>query len=168
ELPFFMPKDVSNSCYVVETEKNITLKGLENCNSQKYSRNTVFVTARGTVGKVCMAGSDMAMNQSCYAIRFKNDNTKQYYVYGLIKHLADQLTQHSHGTVFETITTDTFRKIQAVKPSQSILAMFCARVEPLYDLILSNTQVSRKLLQIRDSLLPRLMSGRIRINVKNK
>ena len=161
-LPFFTPKDVSDNCYVIETEKGVTLKGLGNCNSQKYPRNTVFITARGTVGKVCMAGCDMAMNQSCYAIRGKSNSSQQYYVYLLIKSLANQLTQNAHGTVFETITTDTFRKTQVIQPPQNVLDAFITRVEPFYDLILSNIHETRKLTQIRDSLLPRLMSGKIR------
>lgn len=163
DLPFFTPKDVYNSCYVIKTEKNITQKGLENCNSQKYTRNTVFITARGTVGKVCMAGCDMAMNQSCYAIRGKGEKGQQYYIYHLIKSLADQLTQNAHGTVFETITTETFKRIQVVPPAQDILNRFNALVEPFYDLILSNMQETKKLVQIRDSLLPRLMSEKIRV-----
>ncbi len=164
-LPFFTPKDVSENCYVIETEKRITLKGLENCNSQRYPRNTVFITARGTVGKVCMAGCDMAMNQSCYAIRSKNASGGGYYIYHLIKNLTEQLTQNAHGTVFETITTETFRKTQIVQPSKSIIDEFDSRVEPIYDLILLNMQESRNLSQIRDSLLPRLMSGKIRVKV---
>lgn len=162
ELPFFTPKDASENCYVIETEKSISLKGLENCNSQKYPRNTVFITARGTVGKVCMAGCDMAMNQSCYAIRSKNDSGQQYYIYHLIKGLADQLIQNAHGTVFETITTETFRKTKVIQPLQNILDAFAAQVEPFYDLILSNIQETRKLEEIRDTLLPKLMSGEIR------
>lgn len=163
EMPFFTPKDAPVNCYVIETEKEITLKGLENCNSQKYPRNTVFITARGTVGKICMAGCDMAMNQSCYAIRGKDGSEQQYYIYHLIKSLADQLTQNAHGTVFDTITTETFRKIQVIQPSKSVLNLFSTIVEPFYDLILSNIQETRKLAQIRDSVLPILMSGKIKV-----
>ncbi len=162
ELPFFTPKDASDNCYVIETEKEITLEGLENCNSQKYPRNTVFITARGTVGKVCMAGCDMAMNQSCYAIRGKSEDRQQYYIYLLIKSLANQLTQNAHGTVFETITTETFRTTQVIQPPQDVLDEFITCVQSLYDQILFNIQETRKLAQIRDSILPRLMSGKIR------
>jgi type I restriction enzyme S subunit len=162
-LPFFRPKDVGSSCYVIDTEKNITLKGLGHCNSQKYPRNTVFITARGTVGKVCMAGCDMAMNQSCYAIRSKNGPAQQYYVYNLIKNLSDQLTQHAHGTVFETITTETFNRTQIAQPSQDIIETFNNHVASLYDKVLLNMIEMQNLARIRDSLLPRLMLGKIRV-----
>ncbi|MGK5090422.1 restriction endonuclease subunit S [Deltaproteobacteria bacterium TL4] len=67
-IPFFTPKDAKDSFYVLETEKSITETGLSKCNSHLYPKNTVFITARGTVGKCTLAACDMAMNQSCYAL----------------------------------------------------------------------------------------------------
>ena len=66
-IPFFTPKD-TQGLYVLTTEKTLTEAGLNNCNSRLYPMNTVFVTARGTVGKLAIAGVPMAMNQSCYAL----------------------------------------------------------------------------------------------------
>lgn len=63
-IPFFTPKDVSSDCFAIHTEKSITEAGLSNCNSKLYAKDTVFITARGTVGKVVMAGCSMAMNQN--------------------------------------------------------------------------------------------------------
>ena len=63
-IAFFTPKDVGTP-YTLITEKTITEEGLSHCNSRLYPVNTVFVTARGTVGKVGMSGVPMAMNQSC-------------------------------------------------------------------------------------------------------
>lgn len=70
-IPFFTPKDVGTP-YTLATEKTITEDGLSHCNSRLYPVNTVFVTARGTVGKIGLAGVPMAMNQSCYALSGKN------------------------------------------------------------------------------------------------
>ena len=67
DIPFFTPKDVGFP-YTLTTEKTITEEGLAHCNSRLYPINTVFVTARGTVGKVGLPGVPMAMNQSCYAL----------------------------------------------------------------------------------------------------
>lgn len=68
DIPFFAPKDAPTSFYITETGKSISSLGLSKCNSQLYSKNTVFITARGTVGKVVMPAVNMAMNQSCYAL----------------------------------------------------------------------------------------------------
>lgn len=89
-IPFFSPKDVGASCFVLDTEKHITAKGLENCNSSLFQTNTVFITARGTVGKVVMTGTEMAMNQTNYALLGKQ-NISQYYVYHITRQLVTRL-----------------------------------------------------------------------------
>lgn len=78
-IPFFSPKDV-NGVYCFATEKHITETGLNKCSSNLYPKDTIFITCRGTVGKVCLAACDMAMNQSNYAIK-AIDGYSQYYVF---------------------------------------------------------------------------------------
>ena len=52
DIPFYTPKDATETCYVLEAERSITQSGLKNCNSRLYEQNTVFISARGTVGKL--------------------------------------------------------------------------------------------------------------------
>lgn len=78
-IPFFSPKDV-NGVYCFATEKHITEAGLNKCSSNLYPKDTIFITCRGTVGKVCLVACDMAMNQSNYAIK-AIDGYSQYYVF---------------------------------------------------------------------------------------
>ena len=78
-IPFFSPKDV-NGVYCFTTEKHITETGLNKCSSNLYPKDTIFITCRGTVGKVCLAACDMAMNQSNYAIK-AIDGYSQCYVF---------------------------------------------------------------------------------------
>jgi len=161
-IPFFTPKDIEESAYIFNTEEYITEEGLRNCNSKLYKKNSVFITARGTVGKICMTGLDMAMNQSCYAL-IGSDGFNQYYVYEQTLDLISRLKQNSHGSVFNTITTDTFRKIKITKPDFNILSIYEFVVSPLFDEIHNNTMQSQTLSTLRDSLLPKLMSGELRV-----
>lgn len=163
-IPFFTPKDYSNSCYVLNTEKTITEEGLKSCNSKLYPINTIFITARGTVGKICMAGLPMAMNQSCYALNGKG-NINQFYLLNFLLHSISKFLQATHGSVFETITTVTFSQIEFLKPNDRILEIFEQKVSAIYDSILKSKQQIITLSQIRDSLLPRLMSGLIRVEI---
>ena len=86
-------------------------------------------------------------------------------MYFAAKHLVTALQQNTHGTVFDTITRDTFAAIDLVIPSQSALSSFERQVEPLLRRILSNLHESRTLAAIRDALLPKLLSGEVRIGV---
>ena len=159
-IPFFTPKDVG-SPYTLVTEKWITEEGLSHCNSRLYPVNTVFVTARGTVGKVGMPGVPMAMNQSCYALIGKGVHQILVYFYTL--KTVDRLKHKASGAVFDAITTRDFESESILKLSDADAETFLSIAEPIYQAILSNVMESQRLAMLRDVLLPRLMSGEIRL-----
>ena len=161
-IPFFSPKDVGASCFVLDTEKHITAKGLENCNSSLFQTNTVFITARGTVGKVVMTGTEMAMNQTNYALLGKQ-NISQYYVYHITLQLVARLLKKANGAVFNAITTRDFTSEQIIIPPFSTIRQFSDVVKPIYENILLNDVQSNRLSALRDTLLPKLMAGEIKI-----
>lgn len=160
-IPFFTPKDVG-SPYTLSTEKWITEEGLSRCNSRLYPVNTVFVTARGTVGKVGMAGAPMAMNQSCYALVGKGIHQLLVYFYTL--KVVDRLKHKASGAVFDAITTRDFESEEIMKLPDDIAKEFLHIVEPMYQMILRNNIENLRLASLRDSLLPKLMSGEIQIS----
>lgn len=160
-IPFFTPKDVGFP-YTLATEKTITEDGLLHCNSRLYPVNTVFVTARGTVGKVGIAGVPMAMNQSCYALIGKGIHQLLVYFYTL--KAIDRLKHKASGAVFDAIITKDFETEQVFKLSPNDTDTFIRIVEPMYQSILNNSIEKQRLIALRDSLLPKLMSGEIDIS----
>ena len=160
-IPFFSPKDV-NGVYCFETEKRITESGLNNCSSHLYPENTLFITARGTVGKICLTGVPMAMNQSNYALVAKEDVGK-FYLYLLAQTLVRVLLKKSNGAVFSAITTRDFKE-PTIMPPAYIMKKFEKIVSPLFKMIHRTSEESRRLASLRDTLLPRLMSGELTIN----
>lgn len=162
-IPFFSPKDIGPSCFVLNTEKYITTNGLENCNSNLFPPYSVFITARGTVGKVVMVGSEMAMNQSNYALLGKQ-NISQFYVYLITLQLVSHLLKKANGAVFNAITTRDFASERIIIPFYSIIKSFSSIVKPIYENILLNEFQIKSLSQLRDTLLPRLMSGELKLS----
>lgn len=158
-IPFFTPKDALSS-YVLSTEKRITLTGLDNCNSKLFPLNTVFVTARGTVGKLVLAGIPMAMNQSCYALIGHKD-FGQHYVYHLALEAVSNLKQKASGAVFDAIVTRDFESELVPTSPKKAVSTFENRVGPIYDTILNNCNENNHLKELRDRLLPKLISGEI-------
>lgn len=161
-IPFFSPKDISSSCFILDTEKYITANGLENCNSNLFPPYTVFITARGTVGKVVMSGCEMAMNQTNYALLGKH-NISQYYVYLITLQLATRLLKKANGAVFNAITTRDFTSEQIIIPFDSVIKDFSSIIRPIYENILLNEFQIKTLSQLRDTILSRLMSGELKI-----
>lgn len=156
EIPFFTPKDVGDGFYSLKTEKNLTIDGLENCNSKLYPPNTVFITARGTVGKIALSGTSMAMNQSCYALQGKN-NLSSFFVLLLTRNLIKELQQVAIGGVFDTITTSTFEHTEILMPEGSLIRKFNDVIKPIFDKVLSLNLENQLLNNSRDRLLAKLI-----------
>lgn len=160
-IPFFTPKDVGD-LYIFQTEKYITDTGLNHCNSRLYPSNTTFVTARGTVGKVSLAGIPMAMNQSCYALT--SDAIDPILVYFYTLKAIESLKHKASGAVFDAIVTRDFNseiiKILSNTDSKRILAI----VLPMMESIRNNVAENMRLSTLRDTLLPHLMSGELDVS----
>lgn len=160
-IPFFTPKDVGTP-YTFHTEKTITESGLTHCNSRLYPTNTSFVTARGTVGKVGLAGQPMAMNQSCYALA--SDTIDPILVYFYTLKAIESLKHKASGAVFDAIVTRDFdTEVISVIPereSSHVLSL----IKPMMDAIHANTKENMRLEVLRDTLLPKLMSGEIDVS----
>ncbi len=159
EIPFFTPKDVGTP-YALTTEKNITPLGLDNCNSRLYPIDTVFLTARGTVGKVSLAGIPMAMNQSCYALLGKNE-LHPIVVYHYVLETVNALKHKASGAVFDAIITRDFDAEYVPELSSEQINNFVSLAEPMYADILNRTTENQRLAALRDTLLPKLMNGEI-------
>ena len=159
-IPFFSPKDV-NGVYCFATEKHITEAGLNKCSSNLYPKDTIFITCRGTVGKVCLAACDMAMNQSNYAIK-AIDGYSQYYVFFLVKSVVERLIKKSNGAVFSAITSKDFDE-EILIPSQKAVEDFTNVIDGFFRRIFTIGTENSRLSILRDTLLPRLMSGEIEV-----
>ena len=160
-IPWFSVVDApyESRVFVVETEKYITQAGLENSSAKILPIGTTIVSARGTVGRLALVGSPMAMNQSCYGIRGKNKDA--YWTYFMLKDVVNKLKQRTHGSVFDTITRQTFSSVRVTTPPTRCIAMFEECVLPLLEKIKSNVISSVALGKTHDILLPKLVSGEI-------
>jgi type I restriction enzyme S subunit len=163
EIPFFAPVDAPNYFYVTKTEKFITQAGLHKCSSSLYEKDTVFITARGTVGKVIMAGKSMAMNQSCYALVGK-EGVSQPFLFFHTLNSVNQLRKSTGGATFETIIIDTFRRLNVLSPSNRLIDRFSHMIKPSLDLMLNLTLNNELLRRTRDLLLPKLISGEVDVS----
>ncbi len=166
DIEWISAKDVSiaRGIFILDTEKKISRKGLENSAARILPEKTSIVTARGTVGAHCMISKPMAMNQTNYGLKGKN-GIGDYFIFLTLSNMIEELHQQSYGTIFDTITTKTFQSVFCPQPSLEKINEFENQVKPIMDAILNNEIESRTLASIRDILLPKIISGRISIKV---
>lgn len=162
-IPWFSIVDVpsSSDIFVVDTKKHITDEGLKNSSTKMLKVGTTIISARGTVGSIALVGQTMAMNQSCYGLQGKADDI--YFTYFSTYKLVEILKQKSHGSVFDTITQKTLDSVNIIYPTILIINAFENFLTPLMSRIKINLEQAQTLAKIRDTLLPRLISGQLRI-----
>jgi restriction endonuclease S subunit len=163
DIPWFSVVDAPNGTdtFVVSTKKSITALGLQNCASKLLPLGATIISARGTVGRLALVGREMAMNQSCYGLRGKTGDS--YFTYFITRGLVDTLKQRSHGSVFDTITRETLASVSVVVPPAALVDKFEATVSPVMRRIWKNVLQAQTLASLRDTLLPRLISGQLRL-----
>jgi len=169
DIPWVSAKDVSGASgkFLLETEKTISQLGVDNSSTKILPAFTTIITARGTVGSYCLLGKEMAMNQTNYGLRARN-GIGSYFVFFSTVEMIDRLRQHAYGTIFDTITTKTFHDTMIIKPPKPVLEKFEIFVKHIMAKVLSNEHESRTLSTLRDTLLPKLISGELRVKYADK
>lgn len=147
---------------ITSSEKTITEEGLNNSSAKLLPKFSTVISARGTVGKYCIISEPMAYSQSNYGIKPKYQDC-YFFTYLLINHSVEELNSAAYGSVFDTITTNTFKGLEIALPSEKEIKAFEAKVENYFFKILNNQTHIRTLTALRDALLPKLMSGEVRV-----
>ena len=148
DIPWLSVKDFNNDFrFVYETEKHITELGLNNSSTKLLKAGDVIISARGTVGEIATIPFPMAFNQSCYGLRAKNEIVTADFLYYLIKHNIHVLKKNTHGSVFDTITRDTFAGIEVDIPdmdSQTKIAEILSNIDEKIEV---NVRINENLLE---------------------
>jgi len=103
------------------------------------------------------------MNQSCYGIRGR-EGISDSFIYYTIRERVAELQRGGHGSVFNTITRDTFKTIKIPFDNAEITQKLEERIKPSFDRILANCCQSKDLALLRDTLLTKLLTGEIRVS----
>ena len=164
EIPWISGGDISaaHQGYLYSTEKSISLAGLQNSSAKLLPKNSTVISARGTVGKYALLARDMAFSQSNYGIVSKIGNYP-FFIYLLVGFIVDDLLTAAYGSVFDTITTRTFESVNLKFPSLNSIEKFNEEISPIFSKKETNTQQIKTLETLRDTLLPKLMSGEVRV-----
>ncbi|MFK5607345.1 restriction endonuclease subunit S [Lactobacillus delbrueckii] len=109
-IPWITVKDF-NGKYVSTTTDSITLEGLKHSSANLTEDQDILISARGTVGKVLMVGAGYTFNQSIYCLRADRSVLVPDYLFYWLEKNVSLVKQGTHGSVFETITKDTFNHL---------------------------------------------------------
>ena len=163
-IPWYTPKDAPDpsDIFALSTERSITQAGVDNSSTKVLPTGTTIISARGTVGRLACLGVPMAMNQTCYGIRGAC-GYPDHFTYWNIKNSVNGLLTKTHGTIFDTITRETFQVAETILVPTQVALAFESTVNDLMGQIRWNLKESRCAAAQRDVLLPKLVSGELRL-----
>lgn len=162
--PFVTPKDMSSlqSPVILDSERHITDAGVEKISSKQLPVGTVILSSRAPIGYLGVAAVPVSVNQGVIAMICDGDLPNLYILHWTAANM-DLIKSRAGGTTFAEISKRNFRPIPALVPETRVLEAFMANVGPLHERITLNVYQCRRLAGLRDTLLPKLLSGEIKL-----
>jgi type I restriction enzyme S subunit len=163
-IPWLTPKDLSGYAgkFIDRGATDITEKGLKNSSAKLMPKGTILFTSRAPIGYCAIALNEIATNQGFKSLVPKN-HMKSEYIYQYITRITPFIQSISGGSTFGEITGSAMKEIRIIIPRYDVLEKFEELMSPINSRITNNIFGVRTLKRIRDSLLPKLMSGKIRV-----
>jgi type I restriction enzyme, S subunit len=163
EFHWATPKDLSilNSPVLLSTERRITREGVAQISSGVLPKGTLLLSSRAPIGYLAITDIPVSINQGFIAIN-GHDISNLFILYWL-KANMERIISRANGSTFLEISKSSFRGIGLVVPDPITLGAFDNVVSPLFEQLKTNEHQSAILNQLRDNLLPKLMSGEIEV-----
>ncbi len=164
EFCWTTPRDLSGdqSLYLFDTARKITAEGLEQIGSGLLAVGTLLLSSRAPVGYMAFASVPVAINQGYIAIT-GNEGYSNRFIYLWLKANMETVKGHANGSTFQEISKSDFKTIEIIIPPKERVEEFDQVVESLFDKVKSNQIQTQSLTKLRDTLLPKLMSGEVRV-----
>jgi type I restriction enzyme S subunit len=158
------PKDLSGlqSPVLLNTERKLSTLGLAKVSSGLLPAGTLLLSSRAPIGYLAIAQMPIAVNQGYIAIPSGGDLSPLYMLFWCRQNM-EGIKARANGSTFMEISKKAFRPIPALVPSANVLAAFANVAEPLFERLIKNERQAQILTQLRDTLLPRLISGQLRL-----
>jgi type I restriction enzyme, S subunit len=163
------PTDVTilASPYLFSTARTITESGLANCASQLYPPGSIFMTSRATIGSFAIPQVPAAVNQG-FIVVVPPIEELRWWLFHEMRSRIDDMLSLANGSTFMELSRTNFKAMQVRIPTMDTIAWFDAKVSPLHRSATESARESLTLAELRDALLPKLMSGEIRVRDAEK
>ncbi|MEZ2625210.1 restriction endonuclease subunit S [Paenalcaligenes hominis] len=169
DISWTTPRDLSGLLdkVLIETDRKITESGLAKISSGLLPVNTVLMSSRAPVGYLALAKIPVAVNQGYVAMKCEKVLTPEYVIQWCVANM-DEIKNRASGTTFSEISRRGFRIIPVIVPTEDLLAAYSIRIKTIYEKIECNAKESKQLAELRDTLLPKLLSGEIDLSSMEK
>jgi len=164
EITWAVPRDLTAlyAPYLFDTERHITAAGLASIGNRLYPAGSIFMTSRATIGVFAVLQRPCAANQG-FVVVVPRQEDHRWFLFHEMRSRVDDMLDLANGSTFLEISRGNFKSMTTVRPLPSELAKLDSVLSPLHEWCASVVQESARLTQMRNELLPRLVSGEIRV-----
>lgn len=152
----------SNTFFIADTKEKIIEAGIEK--SVKVFKGDLILSNSATCGLPYIMGIDGCIHDGW--LLFRNFRISKWYIFWILRNALQNLKGMATGTVQDNLNTAILKNLRVLIPSDEFLDQYNVLFDSLANIIYKNTSENQCLTTIRDSLLPKLMSGEIRVPVK--
>lgn len=162
-IAWLTPKDLSNhpAVYSSRGEIDITEEGYNSTSTKLMPKGTVLFTSRAPIGYISIAQNDICTNQGFKSLVPRKAGT--CFLYCFLKYVTPEIENKSTGSTFKEASGALMKSLQVIMPEQKVFEEFETIVSPLFARIESLEKENSRLSLLRDTLLPRLMSGELEV-----
>jgi len=154
-----------NDCFLFESEKKITLQGLENSSAKLFPKGTIVMAiyAAPTVGRLGILANEASFNQAACGLIPNTEVCSKEFLYLYLKNERENLNTMATGSAQQNLNVNKIKTYPTIKVPKNIMIRFNKIVIPIFHKIENNSYQIQTLEKLRDTLLPKLMSGEVRI-----
>ncbi len=163
-IAWLTPKDLSlsNAKFTAKGEIDITQEGYNSCSTKLMPKGTVLFSSRAPIGYITIAKNDICTNQGFKSVVPGYAGTAFIYCY--LKVATPDIENKATGSTFKEASGSLMKSLQLVIAPKDIMDSFEERMKPIFAEQECVEDESRRLAELRDTLLPRLMSGELKVN----
>lgn len=151
----------NSGIFISDSSEYLTKEAVDRHNIIMVPRNTILLSFKLTVGRVAIADKELTTNEAIARFILSDDKYMEYLYLFLKKY--DYNSLGSTSSIATAVNSKTIKGMQMLQPSDNVIDAFHIQVNPIFEKIRSLTKENSRLSLLRDTLLPRLMSGEIEI-----
>lgn len=151
----------NSGIFISDSSEYLTKEAVDRHNIIMVPRNTILLSFKLTVGRVAIADKELTTNEAIARFILSDDKYMEY-LYLYLKNF-DYNSLGSTSSIATAVNSKTIKGMQMLQPSDKIIDAFHIQVNPIFEKIRSLTKENSRLSLLRDTLLPRLMSGELEI-----
>ncbi|MBI3093617.1 MAG: restriction endonuclease subunit S [Rhodocyclales bacterium] len=165
DVHWYTPTNITgaSSLYLEESSEKCTEEGFQSCSANLFPAYSIMMTSRATIGAIGINCQPACTNQG-FITCIPNEWYPLTFLYHWLKLAKPHFEMLSGGATFAELTKGTFKRIRILTPDKDVVAKFEMLVRPLFEEMEVLTKATRKLRDTRDALLPRLISGKLRVD----